>query len=396
MPRGLWLRVVAPGALLSLVAIGLVAVLTGGSRGGANLKAPAVPATPSTVPVAVRAALEELLPELQEFVEQARGLEFRRPVNLQLLDESSFRRRIQTLTRGSLVEGNRRLRVLKAFGLVPTDADLSQAQRDANAGIVGLYDPTTNRLVVRGKDPTPYVRAVIVHELTHALQDQHFNLRRVGATRGGSAQGHLGVTEGDATRIEQRYLDSLSPEDQQLAELEEASLAAGGSGGGPPAAVSAFSAFPYIYGAQFTTELVERSGQTALDDAFRSPPRTAEQLMHTDAFVAGETGRLVDEPEPAADRRALITDTLGEFGLRVLLRDVVAEDEVARAAEGWGGDRYVVWVDGARNCARLHVVMDTPSDTEELVAALRTWAATPANAGTSVEGVDPIVVTSCH
>jgi hypothetical protein len=379
--------------VLSLVAIGLVAVLTGGSRGGATLKEPALGPTGTAVPLAARAALDAVLPELMRFVEEARGLEFRRPVNLQLLDDDAFRRRIRTITRRSLVEGNRRLRVLKAFGLVPPDADLSRAQRDAGVGVLGLYDPDTNRLVVRGKEPTPLVRSVIVHELTHALQDQHFNLARVGAQRGGSAQGYSGVVEGDASRIEDRYVDSLSAEDQQLYELEAASLEAGGSGG-TPAAVSAFVAFPYRFGAQFTADLVERSGQAALDAAFDEPPRTAEQLMHTDAFVAGEAGRTV--PEPEADRRALLTDTLGEFGLRVLLTDVVAEDEVARAAEGWGGDRYVVWLDRARNCARLHVVMDTPEDGQELLAALRAWAAAPTNAGSTVEGLDPIVVTSCH
>ncbi|MGH9178367.1 MAG: hypothetical protein ACRD0N_07425 [Acidimicrobiales bacterium] len=395
MPRGLWLRVVAPGALLSLVAIGMVAVLTGGTRGGATLKEPALGPTGSAAP-ASKPALEAVLPGLQRFVEEARGLRFKRPVQLQLLDDDAFRRRIRTLTRGSLVEGNRRLRVLKAFGLVPADADLSQAQRDAGAGIIGLYDPKTNRLVVRGKEPTPYVRGVIVHELTHALQDQHFNLLRVGAQRGGSALGHTGVVEGDATRIEQRYLDSLSAGEQQLVALEAASLGASGAGAPTPPAVSAFVAFPYRFGAQFTTELVERSGQAALDAAFGNPPGTAEQLMHTDAFVAGEAGRRVPAPGTEGGRRALITDTLGEFGIRVLLSDVVAEDEVARAAEGWGGDRYVAWVDGDRNCARLHVVMDTPADAEELLAALRTWAATPANAGTTVEGIDPIAVTSCH
>ncbi|MGH9282158.1 MAG: hypothetical protein ACRD0S_04405 [Acidimicrobiales bacterium] len=386
MTRSRWLRVLVPGSVLSLVGLGLVALLTGGPRGGATLREPAIPAAGATP-----SELDELLPQLQDFVEEARGLELKRPVHLQVLEEDAFRRRIQILTRDSLVEGNRRLRFLKAFGLVPPGTDLVQSQRDANRGIVGIYDFGSNRLVVLGAELTPHVRSVIVHELTHAVQDQHFDLARGRPRRGAAAQGWQGVIEGDARRVEQLYLDSLPPAERQLADEERAVRSSGTAN--RPAAVSSFVAFPYQFGAQFTASLVEREGQEALDAAFAAPPRTAEQLMHPDAFLAGEAG--VQVPEPEAAGRVVLADTLGEFGLRVLLGEGVAADGVARAAEGWGGDRYVIWADGARNCARLHVVMDTPADAEELIAALQTWAAGPGQ-GATVEGLDPIVLTSCR
>lgn len=144
-------------------------------------------------------------------------------------------------------------------------------------------------------------------------------------------------------------------------------------------------------GPQFASTLLRLSGQAGLDRAFATPPRTDEQLLHPVVYVAGEAG--VSVPEPQADRRRVLADTFGEFGLRVLLTDVLPQDEIERATSGWGGDRYVVWADGRRNCARLHVVMDTAADAEELAAALATWAA---GSGATVEGRAPIVVTSCR
>ncbi len=59
----------------------------------------------------------------------------------------------------------------------------------------------------------------------------------------------------------------------------------------------------------------------------------------------------------------------------------------------WGGYRYVVWADGSRNCVRLHVMMDTAADAEELATALGTWAT---RSGATVEGRQPIVVKACN
>lgn len=386
MNRGLLARVLLPGALFSAVALALVALLTGGNRGGAALREPALPpsATPTTSP------LEGVVPELQRFVEEARGLEFRRPVVVQVLEDAAFQRRIRTLIRPSLVKGSRRLRVLKALGLVPPDVQLSRTQPDTSS-YLGLYDPRTHRLLLRGKEASPFLRSVMVHELTHALQDQHFDLGRQRTRSGQTAQGFTAVVEGDATRIERLYLRSLPPDQRALADEERANLEAGGGPGALPPAVSRFLAFPYLVGAEFTTGLVGLSGQGALDDAFTRPPRTAEQLLHPVDFVAGEVA--LEVPKPASDRRAVVTETLGEFGLRVLLDGVVPDEEVERATSGWGGDRYVVWADGTLNCVRLHVTMDTAADAEELAAALATWAG---GSGATVAGRQPIVVEACH
>ena len=43
---------------------------------------------------------------------------------------------------------------------------------------LAFYDPRTQDVYVRGTDTTaPATRVTLAHELTHALQDQHFDLR---------------------------------------------------------------------------------------------------------------------------------------------------------------------------------------------------------------------------
>ncbi|MEZ5239568.1 MAG: hypothetical protein R2716_11725 [Microthrixaceae bacterium] len=77
---------------------------------------------------------------------------------------------------------------------------------------MGYYDPTDGKLRVRG-DLTPYRREVIVHELTHALDDQLFDLS--GLERDGLLDsGYLAelvAIEGSAERVRSRYAASFQP-----------------------------------------------------------------------------------------------------------------------------------------------------------------------------------------
>ena len=77
---------------------------------------------------------------------------------------------------------------------------------------------------------------------------------------------------------------------------------------------------------------------------------------------------------PGADGTAFDDGEIGQFFLFLMLRSQLSDDSARVAAEGWGGDRYVAWRDGARTCVRMDFVMDTSSENDELVKALREWA----------------------
>ena len=69
--------------------------------------------------------------------------------------------------------------LLRALGLVTGKVDLLGATNEANgAGTLAYYSFEDKQITIRGQRLTPAVRSTLVHELTHALQDQHFRDRR--------------------------------------------------------------------------------------------------------------------------------------------------------------------------------------------------------------------------
>jgi hypothetical protein len=340
-------------------------------------------------------ALAGALPGLEAFVEQARGLRFDHRVPVELLSATEFETRLrgprtsqqtQVLASQSAFAG-----LLRALGLVKGTVDLDAASRNQADGVVGFYESRTKRLYVRGTAVTPFVKEVLVHELTHALDDQRFGLNRGGLAglEDESAPSFRALAEGDAVVVEQRYLASLPPAEREAADA--AGRAVGEPDPAVPEVLTRLASYPYQAGARFVQQVLEAGGEARLDSAFVTPPTTSEQILHPDRFLAGEQPRTVTRPDP--DGRVVDRGVLGEMGLRLVLGSAVDGATALRQATGWAADRYVAWADGERTCVRWHVVMDTPADTTDVAAGLRAWAAK--NPGARVQGTNPVVVTNC-
>lgn len=351
--------------------------------------------SPDDRPAPGASALERALPELLRFVQSARGLAYTQPVKVTLLGDRDFRKRLRDQGAATAADDAKQLRttqrVLQAYGLLGRDVDLVKAAASLfGDAVAGFYDPKTDELVVRGEKLTPGVRVTLVHELTHALQDQHFQLDRPALEKSDdeSSTGFTGLVEGDAVRIEDLYRDSLPEADQKKAEAEDAA-AAGGLSPDVPHVLIQLVAFPYVYGPRFATAVVAAGGQARLDDAFVHPPTTSEQLLHPDLFLAGQGPAQV--ATPPADGEKVDEGVLGELGLILVLNE--AGSSGVEAAAGWGVDRYIAWKDGDKTCVRTAVAMDTPKDTNELRASLNALAAK--SKAVKVEGTGPLTFTSC-
>lgn len=347
-------------------------------------------------------ALERALPELQAFVEEARGLGFRQPPDVQLLPDAAFEAKLQedesattTDDDADLADDAAYVRFLQALGLVDLDLDLDALAEAGLDSVVGFYDAHTGALFVRGVDLTPYVKEVLVHELTHALDDQHFELDPAFLEQDDpgdeSATAFEALVEGSAMVVEDRWFDSR-PDAEQTA-IEEAEESAGPGDDAVPDFFGALFSFPYVVGPEFVRAILDAGGQARLAEAFARPPVTTEQILHPARFLAGEAARAV--ARPSSDGRAIDRGVLGELGLLLMLDRSVDHNVAVRAADGWGGDSYVAWNDArGRTCVRTNLVMDTPRDTTELIAALGAWATR--NPGASVTGTGPVVVTNCR
>jgi hypothetical protein len=337
----------------------------------------------------VRAQVTALLPDLLAFVEQERGLAFVDDVEVEVLDDDAFLEALYAPAPDAPAprEDRDSERTLVALGLLDGDVDLDEAITDSlDEGVVGFYDPATARLAVRGRDVDPFVQLVLVHELTHALQDQHFDIDRPELDEGDDERGlaFRSLVEGDAVRVELAWL-AAQPASVQRELLDVLGPDAAPAGG--EAVVEALLGFPYEAGPGLVLALLDAGGQEALDAAFREPPTTAEQVLDPGAGPGADVAR------PEVGGAVVDEGVLGVLGLALLLG---GDPLQAGPERGWNGDRYVTAeTDGGLTCTEARIAADDPGSGQELLAALRTWA--DRTDGAAVEPLDDglLRLTAC-
>lgn len=368
--------------------------------------------TTTTLGPPTEAELAEAVAEASAFVEEERGLTFKEEVPVELLDDDAF---IERLLEDFDAEAEAELAeaqvLYEALGIVDPGTDLAAILQEVlGFGVIGFYDPEVGNLVVRGAALSPMARATLVHELTHALDDQHFELDRpeydkpdTGDSDGDGQPDELGfgftaLAEGNANTVEEAYMDGFSDEEQEQYDDEQSAL--GDELPDVPEFLLQEISLPYVFGPDLVAALYDEGGQERLDTAFAAPPKTSEGVLHPEKYLADEA--IIDVPQPGADPGGEVVWTDGTFGevhtFLVLLSGLDA-DTAREAAAGWGGDRAVAWRDSeGRACVRDTVVGDTPDETAGLHAAWTDWA----DVHTAVDAtVDPLVddapftLTSC-
>ena len=132
---------------------------------------------------------------------------------------------------------------------------------------------------------------------------------------------------------------------------------------------------PYSDCSRFVGALYNEGGFAALDAAWADPPRSTEHILHPERYLAGDAPQ-IGALTPLTDTlgagwEQIEDDILGEFFLREYLDQQLATSVAERAAEGWGGDRYVVYWNEATDglVMALRLVWDTAEDATEFAAA---------------------------
>ncbi|HLV01842.1 MAG TPA: hypothetical protein VKZ59_11285, partial [Acidobacteriota bacterium] len=244
------------------------------------------------------------------------------------------------------------------------------------------YDPLEGRFLLADWVAAEEQEEVIAHELTHALQDQHFDLEAIlnADVNSDQALAHSSVIEGDGILTMLAYL--LTPHGRTIADLPDlAELAEStASFSGPefeklaeaPLFLREVLLFPYSYGGRFVQTVVRRSDWRGLNDVYSDLPRSSEQILHPEKYLADRDDPVVVQILDFSDYlgrgwSSISDDTLGEVGISILLREKGADIELARdAAEGWGGDSYYLLrgPDGAEALI-LKTVWDSTYEAEE-------------------------------
>lgn len=245
--------------------------------------------------------------------------------------------------------------VFKALGFIGKDYDYEKGLIDLYASQVsGFYDPEAKEFVMASWIPAILQVPVAVHELTHALQDQHFNLEKLIDPNSASTDELLARTaliEGDATavmmdhaRVEagQQGLVSLVSVDSILMQnVLGFSLVAGSLNA--PRALQLLIMFPYSSGLRFVHSLLRKGGYTAVDSAYRKLPLTTREILHPEIYPLDEKIQVPAEAfeDLKKEGEFVYQDSLGEFFISALFLSH-AEKNSAKIAEGLIADKVVV------------------------------------------------------
>ena len=262
---------------------------------------------------------------------------------------------------------------LKKLGLVPADFQLRPfILKLLTEQVAGYYDPKTQEFYLADWIDLDGQKPVMAHELTHALQDQHFNLRRFEDWPKHDSDAELAahsLVEGDASFLMMQYV-TQSPA-RQFAFLK--SMIAGGAGSSEqidkaPRVLRETMLFPYLQGTSFVTQVYKRGGWEAVTAAYKALPRSTEQVLHAEKYHAGEAPQKVALRDVSSSLgrgwKMADHDVEGEWGFYLLLDEFLqSSDASKRAAEGWGGDRYALFI-GPNRASDVVVAHKTVWDTE--------------------------------
>jgi hypothetical protein len=341
-------------------------------------------------------------------VAKLRGLSFDHPVPVRYLSDTAFRKRVAT-KESKLTKSDRRKiadleATLRAFGLIDAGTDIVKSiDAVSAAGTLAFYDPEDKEVVIRGKGPLDVSRRVtLAHELTHVLQDQHFDI--VALQRGArdsktSSSGALtALIEGDAERIQDAYLSRLSSADQRAYEAHAADErdSVGSEIESAPEIVKMEFSAPYIFGPMVVDVLTAHGGNRAVDDALeRGAPTDKIYLEPAEALRDPKVTEVAAPAIPNGARKLGKPDEIGAFDLYTLLASRIHRQDALNAADAWTGDQYVSYRADGRVCAKA-TIAGTKSGAPALASALKAWAGAMPDARVAAgPGSRRVTVTSC-
>jgi hypothetical protein len=361
------------------------------------------PAPPPSVAAEDQKAIEALVATAMPVVEKARSLKFAKPVAAAPVTKKDFvERYMRDFTR--ILGGEERVattsRLLARLGILREGDDFRTILgKFLEGNIAANYDPETGKVsFLPGSPRTP---DLMVHELTHALDDQNFDMKaqiRSWGTNFDRALAYGALAEGDAESVQTRYL--LGPEfaknsnlDQlrAFAEMQAGMILQQRFGATPPAVVLAFKS-QYLEGLVFAEALRRgEKGEEAVNAAFRSPPASTEQVLHPEKFLSGEAPVAIALAAPPGDAKAAVSITLGEMCTRILLQSRGVEAKTAaEAAAGWGGDSVALVAFPAGEAVVWATTWDSEADATAFLAALQ--SAFPVKTGEASDKVTRAMV----
>jgi len=247
-------------------------------------------------------------------------------------------------------------KTMEKFGLLPKDYPRDQVLvKVLTEQIAGLYDPDSQEFFIADWISAADQRSVMSHELTHALQDQHFHIDKWTDAAKPNDDAELArdaVLEGSAMAAMLDYEMRGKGTIRDLGDFDPATFM-GDVDSSPelskaPKVLQDELLFPYLAGITFTQHILKAgNGWPDFYKVFEKPPASTQQIMHPEMYLQGIMPAKVELPATkgvvAADWKKLDENNMGEFGLQEILKQFLPKPRSVALAATWSGDRYAIF-----------------------------------------------------
>lgn len=328
---------------------------------------------PSPVPTIAASTPDRLLlTQIEEQVSTLRGLPPKSQVPLQFLDQATLRQYFVDRFNQDYLPNERESdqKLLSALGLIKPNETVVQILLDVlQEQVIGVYnnDDKIMYLVADNGQFGPDEKATFAHEFTHALQDQYFDLTALAPKHPVNDDRSLAIqalTEGDATLMQRLWAQERMTQDE-INQL--------GQGGADSKLLSAplflreQLLFPYADGFNFVRQIYQATGYAGVDEVFRNPPQSTEQILHPDKYRGHEQPLDVSLPDLSQGSigpgwRTINSNVFGELDLRLILTQLTTPARGVRGSSGWGGDRWALLEKDEHQALVIKSVWDTEND----------------------------------
>ncbi|RME21531.1 MAG: hypothetical protein D6806_14530 [Deltaproteobacteria bacterium] len=325
--------------------------------------------------------------QCRQRAERIRGIRARRPIRWKVASRDEILQYVLGVLKKQYAPGELEAegKTLQALELVAGGIDYRGFMLDLlKEQIGGVYDPVAEIFYLADWLPEQFQETIIVHEVTHALQDQAYQIDDFLDRKPGNSDAMLArsaVAEGEATLV--MMIDAMQQAGTSLGADEIAAMSESGSmleilskvafpsfSSAPPAIRKSLM-FPYLKGLRFVASAKKKGGWKAMDRVYADLPRSTEQILHPEKYLANRdepTEVRIERLDLSNEWKRVNEDVLGEFGMGLLL-EPLDEDERQAAAAGWDGDRLLVYEKG-KNLAWISLsVWDSERDATEFAAS---------------------------
>jgi len=261
---------------------------------------------------------------------------------------------------------------MKKLGFLPRDFSLREfLVKSTGQQVAGYYDDETKTISLLNWVPPDRQEPILAHELTHALQDQNYDLRKWmkaplkpagNASKSGESGNDDGATarkavvEGQAMVVYVDYV--LAPMGRNLVDtpdliysMEEPAVKAVADSQmlhDAPMILRESGSFAYNEGLIFEGELLHKGGkEMAFAGAFARPPRNSHEVLQPQAYINGEklpaTG--VPDLKQLLGEQYDVYDSggIGQLDVRAYLKQYGERKNADDVSSAWQGGAYVTY-----------------------------------------------------